>query len=475
MTPIHSSYIGFNKSYFRNCARFSTKALVHRLASTIFFLFALHSCLFAATYYVAKSGNDSNTGSQTAPWLTVQKAAKTMVAGDTCIIGTGTYNEKVTQSTNGTSGAHITYKASGSVTLGGFYISGDYIDGNGFTFNAFGVGINEAVIYTTAASNNASFSNCSFTGTHSIDSGVGGIQAWGTNGTFSNITITDPGSHSVALIGDGNSVSKCNITDSNGWDIFRVVGSNENISGCTISASNPLANPNHCDIIQSFNDYGDNISQNVIFENNKVIQAPDYQLGNITDDLGNNPSGGAISKWTFRNNLFIDISNCMNLFAPGFSFYNNTFVRVGINSGFAIIYGNSRAGQANNLTIINNIFYQSGDPTRANRGWYAGDPVTSLVADYNLVIGTGDGQTKLGFQTAGLEAHGINGQDPRFVDATIMNFQLQATSPVIGAGQMLNSLFNTDLTGNPRGTVWDIGAFQHDSGLVPPNSLKIVP
>lgn len=45
-----------------------------------------------ATYYVRKDGSDvSGIGSSTAPWATLNKAFTTMQAGDTLIVGTGTY------------------------------------------------------------------------------------------------------------------------------------------------------------------------------------------------------------------------------------------------------------------------------------------------------------------------------------------------------------------------------------------------
>lgn len=64
----------------------------------------------AATYHVAPSGSDSNPGSQSRPWKTIQKAAETMVAGDTVLIHSGTYNEKVTPVHSGTEGKYITYQ-----------------------------------------------------------------------------------------------------------------------------------------------------------------------------------------------------------------------------------------------------------------------------------------------------------------------------------------------------------------------------
>ena len=48
----------------------------------------------AATYYVSTSGNDGNNGtSLSTPWRTINKAAQTMVAGDTVYVRGGTYRE----------------------------------------------------------------------------------------------------------------------------------------------------------------------------------------------------------------------------------------------------------------------------------------------------------------------------------------------------------------------------------------------
>jgi fibronectin type 3 domain-containing protein len=64
----------------------------------------------ATTYYVAKTGDNSNSGtSLAAPFLTIQKAATNMVAGDSCYIRQGTYRETVTPANSGTSSARITF------------------------------------------------------------------------------------------------------------------------------------------------------------------------------------------------------------------------------------------------------------------------------------------------------------------------------------------------------------------------------
>ena len=66
----------------------------------------------ASVFYVSAAGNDNTgTGTLSNPWKTIQKAADTMTAGDTCIIRGGTYRETVTLNTSGTSANPITFKA----------------------------------------------------------------------------------------------------------------------------------------------------------------------------------------------------------------------------------------------------------------------------------------------------------------------------------------------------------------------------
>ena len=60
----------------------------------------ISASVYAADYYVAQNGNDSNNGSEGSPFRTIQMAANTMVSGDKCFIKEGTYREKVTVPTN---------------------------------------------------------------------------------------------------------------------------------------------------------------------------------------------------------------------------------------------------------------------------------------------------------------------------------------------------------------------------------------
>jgi len=62
-------------------------------------------------YYVAPDGSDSNPGTQDEPWQTIQKAADTLVAGETVYIRAGTYAERVVPANSGTADGYIVYTA----------------------------------------------------------------------------------------------------------------------------------------------------------------------------------------------------------------------------------------------------------------------------------------------------------------------------------------------------------------------------
>lgn len=63
------------------------------------------------TYYVSKQrGDDLNDGdSPSAPWASITKAVQTLVAGDTCYIGPGTYREQLMNPNAGTEGNLIQF------------------------------------------------------------------------------------------------------------------------------------------------------------------------------------------------------------------------------------------------------------------------------------------------------------------------------------------------------------------------------
>ena len=71
----------------------------------------------ANTYYVSVTGNDANAGTPSAPFKTIQKCAN--IAGSTCRVQAGTYNEGVKLDKGG-----VTLLADGKVITKQIYVPG---------------------------------------------------------------------------------------------------------------------------------------------------------------------------------------------------------------------------------------------------------------------------------------------------------------------------------------------------------------
>ena len=90
----------------------------------ILFLFIFQAVTFlnaqwtkAKEYHVAVSGNDSNPGTLSSPWRTIQHAADSVTPGDTVTIHNGTYKEEVIFKYSGTVDAPITFSAASDETV----------------------------------------------------------------------------------------------------------------------------------------------------------------------------------------------------------------------------------------------------------------------------------------------------------------------------------------------------------------------
>ncbi len=139
----------------------------------------------ANSYYVSPSGNDSNPGTQTQPWKTIQKAANTMAASDTVIVAAGDYStQRVSITKSGASGSPITYQTQGQVVMKGFNISANYIVINGFEiantdWTGWGNTQTEAGVYA-GGSNNIVENN------YIHDASLNGIDVPGSSNTIRN-------------------------------------------------------------------------------------------------------------------------------------------------------------------------------------------------------------------------------------------------------------------------------------------------
>ncbi len=144
------------------------------------------------TYYVAPTGNDKAAGTIGSPWLTIGKAAKTVVAGDTVFVRGGTYCEFVRFSAGGTANQPIKISAySNEVPI----IDGTRLGGY------LGLGTNKTTGFKPFLEVASSAHYVTLSGFTLINGSVGVCDA-GAHAIIRNMTISNMWQHGILAGGD---------------------------------------------------------------------------------------------------------------------------------------------------------------------------------------------------------------------------------------------------------------------------------
>jgi hypothetical protein len=427
------------------------------------------SSAWGATYYVSPppQGNDANSGTQTSdPWATIQKAANAMVAGDTVTVASGTYDERIVTVRDGSSGNFITFQAEGLVQMKGFMIYHDYIIVDGFDISGSPALMNQGAIQIMIVASHGQILNNSI---HDLAANIYGILFYrgGRSPEQSSDhflvrgnAIRNINAHGITLYGFGHLVVNNMFNNMGGSDAMRIFGRDHVIRNNIFENISIVEGVgNHPDIFQTF---GNNLdwSYNVLFENN-IIRHCQCQI--MMSSLDTNDVN-IMGKWTFRNNLFYDISNPAIVCIPEVKFYNNTFYRCAYTMGMVIAYRVSEGRAGQDGEVMNNLFIECGEPSDPNgtKGWYwAEDTVTGFHADSNFVVGPASQgyPSKATFS----EPHGINGGDPGFFSRN--DFHLKAGSPLIDSGTAIPGMPALDFSGN-EGLALGIGGLLSINGTM---------
>lgn len=433
----------------------------------LLFLFFVGARLSAATYYVSTAGNNSNPGSQSLPWLTIQHAASTVAAGDIVNITNGVYAENVTLATSGTTNSRIQFNGPGAPTS--FTVNGSYVTLNSMTFS------NPCPSQLVVLNGSYGLvTGCEFCTPYSGTRGQTGIYMQGnyctvTNCDWSSVACDGQGVVTAFQIGALVVNNRMHdLEDPDAW-IF-VWGTNVVIRGNVMTnVQNDGYNSQqvHADFIQTFAPSSSYVLTNVLVEGNTIINCSVqcFMLDSCGVTLG---VCGYMGGMTIRNNLFINSLQSGFIDLPYVSVYNNTFFNWGYANhwAFCVCPAHSVWGPGDHCRIYNNVFRSDGTTSGSyitnNYG-----PAVDCLADYDYV------PSSVG------ETHGIVGGTPGFVsEGTALQqwtngvywntgtyFHLLTNSILRGVGTNLTLFFTTDFGGNTRRSsgAWDIGAYVYGS------------
>jgi parallel beta-helix repeat protein len=417
--------------------KYEGNSIMKRLLLILIIAFSIPASVGATTWYVAKTGSDSNSCSQaqnsSTPKLTIAAGlscigtAAGAGAGHTVLVGNGTYAETFSSMPSGISGNFFTLKSqnplgavikpnttSSQIMYFGSGIN-QYMLIDGFGFDGSNVSANN--IYIALGTNDITIQNIELKNVRVGDgTGPGSFQGMYSEGD--RIKLLNSSIHDI-----GNGASQ-HFNHAVYWP-----GSNGLIEGNTIYNVGGYG-------IQLYSGHTYVPNSNVI-RKNKVF---DFSRAGVASGILMSSGTGNVA----YNNIVYQTSangNAVGIsVGSGNSAYNNT------------VYNNGYMGidvlNQSNTVIRNNIAYNNGVNIDTSGS-------SGLISSNNLTT------------------------DPKFVNAAGFDFSLQSTSAAINAGVTVAMVLD-DLAGvtRPQGSAYDIGAYEYVSGggtLVPPSNLLVSP
>jgi Right handed beta helix region len=484
------------------------------------FALLLFACVSVAlgqsnpSFYVATTGNDSNPGTEAAPWRTVQHAADTVHAGSTVNVRGGIYEELVSINVSGNAAdGFITFKSYPGETAvldaDHFAPSGrqgvltihnrSYVRIEGLEIRNFhtaehrlaplGISVMGAGSHIELLKNNVHHIEQTFPGRDKPGSGGNGfgIAVYGTDAKtpISELIIDGNEVHHLKTGSSESLVVNGNVTN------FRIthnmVHDNNNIGidviGFERTAPDPAVDQARDGIVSG------NLVYNITSRGNPAYRDEENSDGIYVD-------GG--TRVVIEQNIMHDVDFGIELAsehrdrATSYITARNNLIYHAHTAGVSIGGYAPERGHTDHCTVVNNTLYDNdtsgtgsgefqmqwnmADDIFANNIVYAGARCLILVnkspaekdhppvaIDHNLYYCTsglkastwGEGSAAVtGFdnyaQSTGNDSHS-RFQDPRFVDASAHDFHLRLDSPAVAAGATDKlPVGERDLEGSPR-------------------------
>jgi hypothetical protein len=292
--------------------------------------------------------------------------------------GTLTQNTTVTLSTFGFSIGSTTFSSSGLITVGGSILPASNLTYDlGSATNQFrSLYVGSSTIYIAGLPLSLTNQSALYwggsgiaatTGTSSFGAFTAGQATLSTttisgelSGGSSTLTTLRAGTTSISgqlsLSGVGTTTGITLLAGGASGSTSLVVLDNGNVGVGTSSPSAQFS-------VQGSGYYGNDLSAN---------SATGYQLGQMNSGGGmNDPKlSPYFHDYTFRRNIFANVSNNWNLGMPGFFFENNTFYRAAYTQGGLVSGGSLTRGDSSRLTYLSNAFIGGGAGSDTN-GFYS--------------------------------------------------------------------------------------------------------
>ncbi len=432
-------------------------------------------------YYVSTGGSDTNPGTLSQPFKTIQKAAGTAAAGDTVYVRAGTYAERVTFSKSGTAAAPIVirgYDTERPVVTLGFVVSGSYVTAQQFDVTPGNGGVAVSVtgsqstvrdIYvhdltlgSTGITCNASGSlidACRIIDWNSNQAATTGPAVSLGNSTMQDTTIAGLCGYRAVKLDNNSSMIGCDVAGPNEDILVSVQGSNVTVRGSKISKiGRRVGNDTHTEGLGIEKTSQSGNIHDIVIDGNVFANPP----GQWNDPADGGRAWEGAPFWVFffgmNTPTYTNITFTNNVFGDGVDRVWDQNPGPGVILGKRIVYNNLFLLGSDQLedawTWKNNIF--AANPAFLNSG---------TVADHNLYVSPlakPSSQPNSKSTTQGLAQLFVN---PNVSAATRWgldaDWHLKAGSAAIDMPGIVdgNSPL-VDASGSPRLGIADVGPFQ---------------
>ena len=408
----------------------------------------------ASTYYVSPQGNNSNPGSKSQPWRTVEYGANQAKPGDVVLVENGVYRESVVMTKSGTAGAYITLKAvnylgakievtNGLGTVDGIKAAANYLIIDGFEIYDSAPGVGHHGNGITVYNNH----HVNILNNKIHDFGGSGIQA----AHFDHVLIENNVVYNNAKY-DPNQTSGISLYQAQAVDnapgYHIVVRNNRSYGNINLIPTHEgfTRDGNGILVDDFWNSTGN--PTNIVFPHRTLVENNlSYDNGGKGIQVFKSSHVDVFNNTAYHNNHDQQSTSTWRAELSN-AFCNDTVWRnnIGVaNPGAGILEWNRAIliGESQNFVWENNISY-NGNPG-ALSVLINGSPITGEQ----------------------LQATNLLGVNPRFSDESGLDFSLRPKSPAVNAGSdQIASFIDINYRIRPSGAV-DIGAFEYEDNELP--------